>query len=195
MDILQVGSLATAIALGYVLGSAPVAYLVVRLRGVDVFGVGTGNPGAANVFRVVSRPLGTLVLLLDALKGLLAVVMANILGVIPEAMAVAGAAAVVGHWHPVFLRFKGGAGLATAIGAGIGLAPVPGLIALLLGFLTLLIIRNTGYAAVVGFVGFVSLSPFLDTTWAATLGAIMLAAMVWLRSIAIPILQHHRDPA
>ena len=94
------------------------AYLVARFRGFDIFEVGTRNPGATNVFRVVSRSLGTLVLVLDALKGLLSVVMANILGVIPEAMSVAGAAAVVGYWYPVSLRFKGGAGLATAVGAG-----------------------------------------------------------------------------
>ncbi len=169
------------------------AYVVARLKGVDIFEVGTRNPGAANVFRVVSRSLGALVLVLDALKGLLAVVMANIFGVIPEAMSVAGAAAVVGHWHPVFLRFKGGAGLATAVGAGIGLAPFSGLIALLLALLTLLIIRNTGYAAAVGYVGFVSLSPFLDTAWTATLGAALLAAMVALRSMAIYVLQHRRD--
>ncbi|MCH8184740.1 MAG: glycerol-3-phosphate acyltransferase [Chloroflexi bacterium] len=193
MEILQIGSLATSIAVGYVLGSAPVAYLVARFRGVDIFEVGTRNPGAANVFRVVSRSLGTLVLVLDALKGLLAVVMANIFGVIPEATAVAGAAALVGHWHPVFMRFRGGAGLATVVGAGIGLAPVQGLIAVLLALVTLLIIRNTGYAAAVGYVGFVSLSPFLETTWAATLGATSLAALVGLRSMAVNILQHHRD--
>ncbi len=84
---------------------------------------------------------------------MLAVAIANILGVIPEAVAVAGAAAVVGHWHPVFLRFKGGAGLATAVGAGIGLAPLPGLIALFLGLLARLIIRNTVYTAAVGSYG------------------------------------------
>ena len=187
------GYLATSIAVGYVLGSAPVAYVVARLKGVDIFEVGTRNPGAANVFRVVSRSLGALVLVLDALKGLLAVVMANIFGVIPEATVAAGAAAVAGHWNPVFMRFKGGAGLATAVGAGIGLAPLPGLIALLLALLTLLIIRNTGYAAAVGYVGFVSLSPILDTAWTATLGAALLAAMVALRSMATYVLQHRRD--
>ena len=167
--------------------------MVARLNGVDIFEVGTRNPGAANVFRVVSRSLGALVLVLDALKGLLAVVMANVLGVIPEATVAAGAAAVAGHWNPVFMRFKGGAGLATAVGAGIGLAPLPGLIALLLTLLTLLIIRNTGYAAAVGYVGFVSLSLILDTAWTATLGAALLAAMVALRSMAIYVLQHRRD--
>ena len=193
MEILHIGSLATSIAVGYVLGSAPVAYLVARFKGVDIFEVGTRNPGAANVFRVVSRSLGALVLVLDALKGLLAVVIADIFGVIPGATAAAGAAAVVGHWNPVFMRFKGGAGLATAVGAGIGLAPFPGLIALLLALLTLLIIRNTGYAAAVGYVGFVSLSLILDTAWTATLGTALLAAMVALRSMAIYVLQHRRD--
>ena len=122
-------STATSIVAGYLLGSVPVAYFIARARGVNLLMVGTRNPGAANVFRTVSRPLGGVVLLLDMLKGFLALGVANILGVAPEVAATAGAAAVVGHWHPLFLRFRGGAGAATAVGAGIGLALIPGLIA------------------------------------------------------------------
>lgn len=185
MEILQIGLIGTSIAAGYLLGSIPVAYLIAQARGVDIFEVGTRNPGAANVFRKVSRPLGSLVLLFDAVKGFVAVAMADIIGVAPEAAWVAGAAALVGHWHPVFLRFKGGYGLATAIGAGIALAPVPGLLALLLGLLTLLIIRNTGYSAAVGYIGLMFLSPFLGT-WASTLGATFLMLMVLFRTIVPP---------
>ena len=186
MEILQIGLIATSIAAGYLLGSAPVAYLIAQARGVNIFEVGTRNPGAANVFRTVSRPLGSLVLVFDAVKGFVAVAMADIIGVAPEAMWVAGAAALVGHWHPVFLRFKGGWGLATAIGAGIALAPVPALLASLLGLLTLLVIRNTGYSAAVGYIGFMCLSPFLGTAWAATLGATFLIIMVLFRTIVAP---------
>ena len=109
-------STATSIVVGYVLGSVPVAYFIARARGVNPLMVGTRNPGAANVFRAVSRPLGGAVLLLDMLKGFLALGVANILGVAPEVAATAGAAAVVGHWHPLFLSPnppKEGVGLAS----------------------------------------------------------------------------------
>ena len=185
MDISQIGAIAASVAVGYILGSVPVAYLLTRARGVNVFEVGTQNPGAANVFREVNKRLGALVLLLDALKAFLAVVAANLMGVDLEAASVAGAAAVVGHWHPVFLKFKGGMGLAPAIGAGIALAPITSLIALLIGLSTLAIIRNTGYAAVTGYIAFVSLNPVFDTEWAATAGAASLIVLVWLRSIAV----------
>ena len=185
MDIPQIGIIAASAAVGYILGSAPVAYLLTRAQGVNVFDVGTQNPGAANVFRAVNRRLGALVLALDALKGFLAVVIANLMGVDSEVASVAGAAAVVGHWHPVFLKFRGGMGLAPAIGAGIALAPLPALIAILLGLLILLTIRSTGHAALIGYVALVGFSPVFDTSWAATAGAASLVVLVWLRSIVV----------
>lgn len=138
----QMGPLAASLAVGYLVGSIPVASLLTRLRGVEILNVGTRNPGAANVFREISRPLGAMVLALDALKGFAAVTMSSILGVEPEMVAAAGAAAIAGHWYPLFLRFKGGAGLATAIGGGIALAPLAGLVALGLGLATVRVIHN-----------------------------------------------------
>ena len=110
MAFTQMGPLAASLAVGYLVGSIPVASLLTRLRGVEILNVGTRNPGAANVFREISRPLGAMVLALDALKGFAAVTMSSILGVEPEMVAAAGAAAIAGHWYPLFLRFKGGSG-------------------------------------------------------------------------------------
>ena len=186
MEIPQQLSIAISIVVGYILGSIPAAYLITRARGVNILETGNGNPGAANVFRAVSKRLGILVLVADVLKGFLAVVAANSLGVVPEAAPAAGAAALLGQWYPVFLRFRGGAGLASAVGAGLGLALLPGLIAFLLALLALLIIRSTGYAAAIGYVGFVLLAVFLGTAWPAILGAALLIVMVKLRSIAVP---------
>ena len=111
-------------------------------------------------------------LLLDTLKGFLAVATANILSVeLAVVPPLAGAAATVGHWYLLLLQFRGRAGLATAIGAGMGLVAFPGLIALAPGLLTLKIIRNTGYAAGIGYAWFICLSLILGTAWEAALGA------------------------
>ena len=186
MEISQPGAIAASVAVGYLLGSIPVAYLVVRLRGLNILETGDRNPGAANVFRTVSRPLGALVLAFDFSKGFLAVTMATVLGVEQTEMtAAAGAAAIVGHWYPILFGFRGGAGLATAIGASIAVAPLAGLVAFALGLVTISVIRNTGYSALVGYVGFIGLSAFLDTPWEETLAAILLVVMVFLRNIAV----------
>ena len=115
--------------MGYLLGSIPVAYLVARSRGIGILEAGTRNPGAANVFRTVSRPLGVFVLGADVLKGFAAVAAAGVLCVPEPIVAVAGAGCLVGHWYPLFLRFRGGTGLASAGGVIIGLSPVAGIIA------------------------------------------------------------------
>ena len=186
-------STATSIVVGYVLGSVPVAYFIARARSVNPLMVGTRNPGAANVFRAVSRPLGGAVLLLDMLKGFLALGVANILGVAPEVAATAGAAAVVGHWHPLFLRFRGGAGAATAVGAGIGLGPFPGLIGLGVGLLALIVIRNTGFAIGIGYGGFLVVSLLRGTPWETILGATSLGAIVLLRVLVREGLQRRHS--
>ena len=186
MEIPQQLSIAISIAVGYILGSIPTAYLITRARGVNILETGNGNPGAANVFRTVSKRLGVLVLVADVLKGFLAIVAANGLGVVPEAAPAAGAAALVGQWYPVFLRFRGGAGLASAVGAGLGLALLPGLLAFLLGLLALLIIRSTGYAVAVGYIGFVLQGVLLGTAWPAIIGAAVLIVLVKIRSVAVP---------
>ncbi len=181
----QIGPLAASLAVGYLIGSIPVASLLTRVQGADILNVGTRNPGAANVFREISRPFGAMVLALDALKGFVAVTMSSILGVEAEMVAAAGAAAIAGHWYPLFLRFKGGAGLATAIGGGIALAPAAGLVALGLGLATVGVIHNSGRAALVGYIGFIGLSVVLDATWQDTTAASLLVVMVFARTIVL----------
>lgn len=181
----QIGLLAASLAVGYLIGSIPVASLLTRVRGVDILNVGTGNPGTANVFREISRLLGATVLALDALKGFAAVTVSSALDVEPEMVAAAGGAAIAGHWYPLFLRFKGGAGLATAVGGGIALAPVAGLAALGLGLATVGVIHNSGRAALVGYIGFIALSVFLDATWQVTTAASLLVVMVFARIVVL----------
>jgi acyl phosphate:glycerol-3-phosphate acyltransferase len=116
-----------AILIGYAVGSLPIGYLVAQQRagGIDLRRVGSGNVGAANVYRTAGLATAIAVMLADMGKGAVA---ASIAGGGSTAVA-AGVAAVVGHIYPVWLRFKGGKGVATASGAFAVLAPIPTLIA------------------------------------------------------------------
>lgn len=132
-----------ALVVGYLLGSVPVGYLIARSRGVDIFAVGSGNPGATNVRRVLGAGPGNLCYALDALKGALATGWLPALSALraaqgeecPLAGSVAAAAvagligAVIGHSFSFFTRFRGGKGVATASGGLLVLMPVPTLIA------------------------------------------------------------------
>jgi len=117
---------ALLLAAGYLAGSIPFGVLITRWRlGVDVRAQGSGNIGATNVARVGGKKLGVFVLLLDALKGAGPVWAA--MALLPEDRwlhAGVALAAVVGHVFPVWLRFKGGKGVATALGALVALEPV-----------------------------------------------------------------------
>ena len=113
---------------GYLLGSAPFGYWVVRvLRGEDVRTKGSGNIGATNVWRVYGRWLGVPVILLDVAKGFIpALVGLELSGELTGVLA--GAAAMAGHWRPLYLRFtKGGKTVATAGGVTFALAPLAAL--------------------------------------------------------------------
>lgn len=112
------------VALAYLLGSVPFSYIIVRIsRGIDVRTVGSGNPGATNVMRAAGRGPAALALLLDVGKGVAAVVGARLLEAPGPVVAAAGVAAVAGHMFPVFLRGRGGKGVATAAGALGALVP------------------------------------------------------------------------
>lgn len=118
--------------IGYLLGSCPNGFLVSRARGVDIREHGSGNIGATNVLRVLGKKWGYLVFALDCLKGFLAVRVAfalvstggpwpaqrEIIGI------VAGVACILGHTFPVWLRFRGGKGVATSAGVLLGLMPI-----------------------------------------------------------------------
>jgi len=105
------------VLLGYFLGSIPTAYIVAHLaRGRDIRQIGDGNAGAANVFRQVGAKAGITVFLVDAGKGALAVLFAQLASLSLAVVLFAGAAAVIGHNWPIFLRFRGGRGESTTIG-------------------------------------------------------------------------------
>lgn len=114
-----------SVLLGYLLGAIPFGVLIGKSRGIDIRAGGSGNIGATNVMRLVGKSWGILTLVLDALKGLGAVLLARWAGAdAPEWLGLAcGCAAILGHSFPVYLKFKGGKGVATSAGVLIGVAP------------------------------------------------------------------------
>ena len=111
------------IAGAYLLGSIPTGLLLAKASGVDIRTTGSGNIGATNVYRTLGRTVGILTLVGDCVKGLVPVLVAQGLGMGDTMIAAAGAAAFLGHVYTVFLGFKGGKGVATALGVFLGVSP------------------------------------------------------------------------
>ena len=112
----------------YILGSVPSGYVLGKLAGVDVRKVGSGNIGAANVARAVGKWQGALTLVADSAKGFLPVFIALQLELSPVVTALTAIAVFLGHLYPLFLKFHGGKGVATALGALLALAPMAALV-------------------------------------------------------------------
>lgn len=136
-----------AALLGYLLGSIPFGLLLAKLMGKgDLRDVGSGNIGATNAFRAGGKPLGVATLLLDIAKGAAAVVLAGYLWEVNDALRFAAAGALIGHLYPVWLKFKGGKGVATYLGVLIPLMPVAALIFVLVWIGMLVIARISSVA-------------------------------------------------
>lgn len=112
--------------LGYLLGSIPVAAMISRRSQLDIFSIGTGLPGATNVFRNVGRRAGLVVVMGDAAKGALAIVVADRLGLEGVWVLLPGVTAIAGHWRSIFTGFRGGDGVATLVGITLAVMPTYG---------------------------------------------------------------------
>lgn len=108
----------------YFLGSIPTGLLLAKAAGVDIRSSGSGNIGATNVYRTLGRGVGVLTLVGDCLKGLVPVLVARHFGMTGIWIAAIGLAAFLGHVYTIFLGFKGGKGVATALGVFLGISPV-----------------------------------------------------------------------
>jgi glycerol-3-phosphate acyltransferase PlsY len=139
---------------GYIIGSISFAVLISKARGVDIFSVGSGNPGATNVMRVLGKPLGYTCFFLDAFKGVAAVLVGMGLslqvGAGPQLLGIiALLGAILGHSFSVFLKFKGGKGVATTVGGLFTLLPWVMLTGALCWVVTFLIWRYVSLASLV----------------------------------------------
>ncbi|WP_082468019.1 MULTISPECIES: glycerol-3-phosphate 1-O-acyltransferase PlsY [unclassified Sphingomonas] len=168
--------------IGYLLGSIPWGILLTRIAGAgDLRAIGSGNIGATNVLRTGRKGLAAATLLLDLLKGAAAVWI--VAALFPGEELVAGAAAFVGHCYPLWLRFRGGKGVATMMGVVVALSPIAGLVYAIvwLGLLgTIRISSVAGMAAAVA-------APIA----AAALGRLDLAVL--FLGLALIVLWKHRE--
>ncbi|AGH98655.1 glycerol-3-phosphate 1-O-acyltransferase PlsY [Micavibrio aeruginosavorus] len=166
---------------GYLLGAIPFGLVLARLGGYgDIRKIGSGNIGATNVLRTGNKPLALLTLILDGGKGALAVAIANHFGSFDAAMA-AGLFSILGHCFPVWLKFKGGKGVATTLGMVLALAPLTGLAACATWLVVAFISRISSLSALIAMVS-MPISAFLvyhDAKLAAVCAGV--AAFVWIR--------------
>ncbi len=136
---------ATALIVGYLLGSIPFGLVLTRLSGKgDIRSIGSGNIGATNVLRTGSKGLAAVTLFLDALKGAVAVMLAQRFW--PDAVQYAAAGALVGHLFPVWLKFRGGKGVATLLGILVPLLPIAALVYALVWIGLLVLLRISSVA-------------------------------------------------
>ena len=171
-------SLLAAAVLGYLLGSSPFGLLVTRLAGHgDIRRIGSGNIGATNVLRTGSKGAAALTLVFDLAKGSAAVLIGKAWG--EEAALVAAGAVILGHMFPVWLGFRGGKAVATALGVLIALAWPLALAAALVWLVTALLFRYSSLAALVAAVGSAVMAPLLaDSLTAAVIAGIALLIIV-----------------
>jgi glycerol-3-phosphate acyltransferase PlsY len=162
---------------GYLLGSMPFGYWLVRIaKGEDIRRVGSGNIGATNVWRTYGRAYGAPIVLLDVAKGFVPALVGTL--VASELVGVlAGGAAMLGHWRPLFLRFqRGGKSVATAGGTFFGVAPVLGLAGLAVWIVVFLLTRYASLASMTAAVALPFVGLALGEPWPvlafATLAAV-----------------------
>jgi glycerol-3-phosphate acyltransferase PlsY len=172
------------IILAYLIGSIPVGVVLAKLKGKDPRIVGSGNIGATNVMRAAGKTIGILTLAGDILKGLLPVMGAGWAGEPSVVVAFTGLAVFLGHLFPVFLRFRGGKGVATAAGVFLAIKPLAIVICLLIFAVVLLKWRYVSLGSLVGS----GLLPFTILALGAPTEYILLAFIV-----VILIFVKHRE--
>jgi glycerol-3-phosphate acyltransferase PlsY len=170
---------ALAIAISYVLGSIPAAYLAGKFRGIDLRKHGSGNLGATNVIRVLGPRIGLVVFAFDMAKGALPVWLLPKYATgpfLPIYVGIAcGLAAILGHARPVFLKFgRGGKGVATAAGVFLALAPVPAILSLIIFGVVLM---TSGYVSLGSLVA-ASMLPILVGVALGTRSPVFILALV-----------------
>jgi glycerol-3-phosphate acyltransferase PlsY len=174
-----VGTIILVAAVSYLLGSFPAGYIAGRIAGIDIRTVGSGNVGATNVTRTLGKQFGYPVFIVDFAKGLSAVVLSGIIAkhskappnIVDLCAATAGVAAVIGHSYPVWLRFKGGKGVATSMGILFGIEWIAALIVCAVWLVVFRISRYVSIASIA----------------AAFALPLTMAGMFWLNMLNTPV--------
>jgi acyl phosphate:glycerol-3-phosphate acyltransferase len=137
-------------AIGYFIGTIPTGYLVARARGIDIQKVGSGNIGATNILRSVGVVPAIIVILLDPLKGFVATLFPMLFLQSAWTIALAGFATVLGNNFNVFLKMRGGKGIATSLGVFLAIDPIVTLLSLILGVSTIALGRYVSMGSIIG---------------------------------------------
>ena len=183
------------LAVAYLLGSIPFGYILVRLfRKEDIRATGSGNIGATNVARSGAKGLGILTLLLDLFKAFAAVKLAahfapGTAGFPSDLAVAAGIAAVLGHVFPVWLGFKGGKGVASALGVFLALAPLAALCSLGVFIVVLAITRYVSLASILA----AALMPLFCMLWLPDRSPIFVCGIIFLALLVVA--KHHANIA
>jgi glycerol-3-phosphate acyltransferase PlsY len=178
----------------YLLGAIPFGLLIGRMRGVDVRTVGSRNIGATNVFRTVGKPWGIATFALDALKGFIPAFIFPYYGYLwggefhsmELAKLAGGAAAIIGHNFPIYLRFRGGKGVATSAGALIGIAPLAVVVGSVVWAAFFFALRYVSLASIAAAIAV----PVAGWIWYRSAGWILPATLTLLAAL---IILRHRE--
>jgi acyl phosphate:glycerol-3-phosphate acyltransferase len=167
------------ILIGYGVGSLPLGYLVAnRTKGVDLRRVGSGNVGAANVYRTAGLAAALIVVLVDVTKGASSVFVAARLTTGAADPVAAGVAAIIGHVYPVWLRFHGGKGVATACGVFWMLAPLATAVSATVFVIVVWLTRYVSLGSIVATLALPLLAWFSDKSVPVVIGAAVAAALI-----------------
>ena len=167
-----------AVLAAYLMGSIPFAQLLSTRRGIDLRRVGSGNVGASNVLRTLGVRPAVLAMMLDAVKGTVAVLIAQRLTNGVAAPVAAGLASMIGHVYPIWLRFRGGKGVATAAGAFAVLTPVAAVVAVGAFLLTVAVTRFISVGSMVAALTLAAWAIASDAPSIVGIGAAIGAALV-----------------
>jgi len=185
---------ALALVLAYLLGSLPTGYLLVLVfHRTDIRAVGSGNIGATNVARSGSKALGIATLLIDLAKGYAAVAIARLIAThsgadVNQLTALAALVAIAGHVFPVWLRFRGGKGVATALGVFLALSPIAALCLLAAFALVFALTRIVSISSILACAAFFYIGPhFMHGVLTGTARAALYAIPILI------ILKHHQN--
>jgi glycerol-3-phosphate acyltransferase PlsY len=166
-------------ATSYLIGSVPFGLLIAKTRGKDIRKLGSGNIGATNVLRCLGKPLGITCFVLDVLKGFLPAFFFPMVGKtgvdFPSIGILFGAAAILGHNFPIFLKFKGGKGVATSAGVLIGVAPL----AVVIGLLTWILVFYVSLGSIIAALAVVLAG------WTIGYGPVIATALTLLGALTI----------
>jgi len=165
----------------FLLGSVPVGLLVSRARGIDIRKHGSGNIGATNVLRTVGKKEALFTLVGDIMKGFVPVIAARLVLDDLFSAGLVGLAAIAGHDFSIFLKLRGGKGVATSIGVLLAYAPVAGVTVVAIWVLTFYISRISSLSALVAFVCLPVISFFIDNSEGKFLISCIITALIVLR--------------